>query len=240
MAAGTRTETISTRDGRRMRGHLAIPESGTGPGIVVVMEVFGVGDYVRDAAERLAALGYLAIAPDLYHRTRPGATFGRDEAQLQAAMAASGELDHPAAVADLADAMDHLATLPELTGPVGVLGFCLGGTLAFELARAASPAVAVCYYGSGIPDLLDASRGIACPVLLQWGAEDPFIPVEQAQRVCAAARDRDGWECHVQPDGGHAFDNWDNPMFHRPEAAARAWAQTREFLHRTLAPGAAA
>ena len=71
-------------------------------------------------------------------------------------------------------------------------------------------------------------------MLFHFGAEDPYIPLDAAERVDAVARERAGWECHIQPDGGHAFDNHDAPMFHRPEPAARAWQLTTEFLAREL------
>jgi carboxymethylenebutenolidase len=71
-------------------------------------------------------------------------------------------------------------------------------------------------------------------VLFHFGAEDTYIPLEASQRVCEAAEQRPGWECHIQPDAGHAFDNYESPMFSRPEAAARAWEITREFLARRL------
>jgi carboxymethylenebutenolidase len=102
------------------------------------------------------------------------------------------------------------------------------------MAVAGDPDAAVCSYGSTIPDRLDAADDTACPVLLHSGGQDPFIPRERADRVVAAATGRPGWECHVQQDGGHAFDNHDAPMFFQPEPAARAWAITREFLTRTL------
>jgi carboxymethylenebutenolidase len=231
MAITTATVTIAMPDGGEMGAYLAIPESGSGPGMVTVMEIFGVGDYIRGAADRLAQSGYVALAPDLYRRTQPGAEFGHD---LKRAGAAVSELDMRGAIDDATVALAHLSALPEVTGNAGVLGFCLGGTLAFGVAQAADPAVAVCYYGSGVAGMLDRADRIACPVLMHWGAEDPYIPVEQAQRACRAAEARTGWECHIHPDGGHAFDNWDNPMFSRPVPAARAWEQTRAFLTAAL------
>lgn len=239
MAATTRTETIAMDDGGTMDAYVALPESGTGPGMLVVMEIFGVGAYIRGAADRLAELGYVALAPDLYRRIHPGAQFGRTEDELQVAMAASEQLDIDGAIADAQAALAHLRALPEVGGAAaGAIGFCLGGTLAFGLAAAADPATTVCYYGSGIPDMIDgAAARITGPVLMHWGGEDPYIPLEHAERAREAAESRPGWECHIHPDGGHAFDNWDNPMFHRPEPAARAWQQTRAFLARTLPVG---
>jgi carboxymethylenebutenolidase len=218
-----------------MGAHLSLPESGEGPGVLVLMEIFGVGSYIRRATERLAELGYVALAPDLYRRIDPGLELGHDQDGLKQALEAVQRLDQPGAVEDSVTALAALRERPEVAGrPVGVLGFCLGGALAWEVAAASDPAAAVCYYGSSIPDRLDQADRIDCPVLLHWGAEDQYIPVENAARACAIAEQHEGWECHIQPDGGHAFDNHDAPMFHRPEAAARAWGITREFLARNL------
>jgi carboxymethylenebutenolidase len=225
---------IAMPDGGQMGAYLALPESGKGPGMLVLMEIFGVGVYIRDAADRLAALGYVALAPDLYRRTRPGAEFAHDDAGMQGAFAAVGELDVPGAIADSMVALEHLRALPETGGAAGVLGFCLGGTLAFAVAQDADPATAVSYYGSGVAEMLDDSSEVACPVLFQFGGEDAYIPREHAEAAATAAQARAGWECHIHDDGGHAFDNWDAPRFSCPEPAKRAWAQTADFLARTL------
>lgn len=221
--------------GGSMGAHVSLPAAGSGPGVLVLMEIFGVGSYIRRAADRLAELGYLALAPDLYRRVSPGLELAHDEAGLQAALEQVQALDPAGAVQDAAVALEHLRRLPEVGDrPVGVLGFCLGGTLAFHLAAAADPAAAVCYYGSGIAESLAVAEQIECPVLFHFGAEDAYIPLADAERVAAVAAQRPGWECAIQPDGGHAFDNHEAPMFSRPEAAARAWGLTREFLARTL------
>lgn len=221
-------------DGGEMGAYIALPEPGRGPGMLVLMEIFGVGDYIRRAAERLAELGYVALAPDLYRRTDPDAEYDHGQEGLQQAFAASGRLDHEGAVEDSLVALEHLRRLPETAQPVGVLGFCLGGSLAYEVALQDDPAVAVSYYGSQVPDLLDQGERITCPVIFHFGAEDQYIPVEQARRVAAAAAQRPEWECHIQPDGGHAFDNHESDMFYRPDAAERAWQLTAEFLAREL------
>lgn len=136
---------------------------------------------------------------------------------------------------DSVDALRTLRELPEVSeGQAGVLGFCLGGTLAFGTAIEGDPDVAVCYYGSGIPGMLDYADRIACPVLFHFGGADPYIPREQVDAVGAFAASKRSMECHVQEGAGHAFDNHASPMFHQPEPAARAWEITREFLARTL------
>jgi carboxymethylenebutenolidase len=227
---------VPTPDGE-LDAHVVVPELGSGPGIVVLQEIFGVGDYIKEAADRLAGLGYVALAPDLYWRIEPGIALEHDEAGLARAFEVSQQLDHELAVRDSVAALNALRRLPEVSdagGQAGVLGFCLGGTLAFGVAIEGDPAVAVCYYGSGIAGMLDQADRIACPVLFHFGGSDPYIPREQVDAVCAFADSRPDMECHVQEGAGHAFDNHESPMFHQPEPAARAWEITREFLARTL------
>lgn len=236
MAAATRAHRIQTRDGA-FGGHLALPHGGSGPGLVLIHEIFGVNDYVRDAAQRFAGLGYVALAPDLFWRTQPGLELAHDEAGVQAGMAAAAQLDGAAAVTDAIAALESLRALPEVTGgAAGVVGFCLGGTLAYEVAAAADPDVAVVYYGSGIPGALDRASAIACPTIMHWGGADPYIPREQVDAVATMAAGHDGIECHVHEGAGHAFDN-PAPMYHDADASAAAWELTAAFLARELPAG---
>jgi carboxymethylenebutenolidase len=205
--------------------------------VLVLMEIFGVGTYIRGATDRLAEHGYVGMAPDLYRRNRPGAQFGKGPEGLKEAFAAVSELDMAGAIEDAIVALGTVRALPEVTAGTGVLGFCLGGTLAFGVAINADPDTLVAYYGSGVPAMLTDAGAVSSPALFHFGAHDPYIPLEQSQRVAEVAAARPGWEVAIQPDGGHAFDNWDNPMFHQPEPAARAWDLTRDFLARTLPAG---
>ena len=236
-----RGERIQTTDGA-FDAHVAIPESGSGPGMLLIHEIFGVNDYIKSAAQRLAALGYVVLAPDLYWRTQPGLSLGHSEAEQQQAFAAVSKLDTATAAQDAVVALGALRQLPEVVsgaagGRAGVLGFCLGGTLAYMVAVHGDPDSAVCYYGSGIPDALDEAASIDCPTLLHWGGADPFIPREQVDAVAATAAGIEHFECHIHEGAGHAFDNSFAPHFHNPDASARAWELTKAFLGRTLAPG---
>ncbi|HUB04673.1 MAG TPA: dienelactone hydrolase family protein [Solirubrobacteraceae bacterium] len=234
MSATTRIERVPTSGGD-LDAYVALPEAGSGPGIVVLQEIFGVGGYIKEATERLAGIGYVALAPDLYWRIKPGIALEHTEEGMGEAFHTAQQLDHALAVNDSIAALEALRELPEVSdGTAGVLGFCLGGTLAFGVAIEADPDVAVCYYGSGIAGMLDRAGRIDCPVLFHYGDQDPYIPAEQIQQVAAFAAARPGMECHIQPDAGHAFDNHDAPMFHQPEPAARAWEITRDWLARTL------
>ena len=234
MGIATRHDTIPMPDGGAMGAFLALPESGSGPGMVVLMEIFGVGTYIRRACERLAELGYVAMAPDLYRRIDPGLEIEHTEEGIGRAMQKVQQLDAEGAVADAAVALEALRARPEVEGPVGAVGFCLGGRLAFGLGAAADPDAIVCYYGSGIADSLGAAAQISCPALFHYGGDDQYIPRSDPEKVQAVVDERPDWELAIQEDGGHAFDNHDAPMFYRPEAAARAWELTSDFLARRL------
>lgn len=232
----TRSERIHTDDGD-FSAHVAVPQSGGGPGILLIQEIFGVNEYIEDAARRLSELGYVVLAPDLYWRTEPGLALGHDEEDLERGFAAMQKLDMQAAVQDTIAALAALRELPEVAsagGRAGVLGFCLGGTLAYQVAVHGDPDIAVCYYGAGIAAELDAAPRIDCPMLMHWGGADPYIAREQIDAVAAMAAEHERIECHVHAGAGHAFDNSFAPMFHQPENAARAWELTRAFLERTL------
>jgi len=135
---------------------------------------------------------------------------------------------------DALDALAHVRSLPETGGRAGVIGFCFGGTLAFRVAAAGDPDTAVSYYGSGIVhDLAEAER-ITCPILFHFGEDDPWIPQSEVDEIRAAFAGRSDAAVSVQRGAGHAFDNFTNPRFSNPEAAAAAWAQTASFLEATL------
>ncbi len=211
-----------------------LPDGGTGPGLLLIQEIFGISDYIRAVAADLAALGYVVAAPDLFWRLEPGFQAGHDQEGLTRSLEMGQRFDAEQGVADSVTALDHLAALPEVEGGLGVIGFCLGGTIAYFVAGQTEVAAVVSYYGSGVPDNLEVLDQIAGPVQFQFGGTDPYIPRDQVARVEAAAAGRPNVEVHVEEDAGHAFHNRKSPMFHMPEPAARAWRRTEEFLHRHL------
>jgi carboxymethylenebutenolidase len=206
-----------------------IPDAGSGPPILLIQEIFGVGSYIRAVAERLAAAGYVVGAPDVFWRFAPGWEAGHDEAGLAASMQQVANLDPQRAVGDCAIALEHLAALPEVSGRPGVLGFCLGGTLAFGVAAADAPAVCVSYYGSGVPDMLGALGDVTCPTLFHFGATDAYIPGEGVEALATAIGDRADLVLNVEA-AGHAFDNHEAAMFYDEAAARAAWSKTMAFL----------
>ncbi len=223
-----RTETV-TIDDAGMSMEVWLPAAGRGPALILIQEIFGVGAYIGKVAERLAEAGYVVGAPDIFWRFAPGWAADHDEAGLTASMAQVANLDPQQAVVDCVAAVDHLAGLPEVDGRPGVIGFCLGGTLAFGVAATDAPSVCVSYYGSGVPGMLGMLGEVDCPVLFHFGRTDAYIPFEGVEAVAAAIDEQPHLVLNVE-EAGHAFDNHEAAMFYDESAAKAAWSKTIAFL----------
>jgi len=209
--------------------HIWTPEQPPKAAVLLIQEIFGVGPYIRAVGERLAAAGYLVGAPDVFWRFAPNWEAGHDPAGLGASMEKAGLLDFPTAVGDVSAALAYLAAQPGIETAPAVMGFCLGGTLAWAVAANAEPSVCVSYYGSGVPAMLGMIDQVTCPTLFHFGSEDAFIPNEGVDAIGAAIAGREGFVLNVE-QAGHAFDNHESEMFHNEAAAKAAWAKTMAFL----------
>lgn len=222
-----------TGDGAVFDAFCAVPDSGAGPGILLLQEVFGINDNMRSLAQRLAGHGYVALVPDMFWRLRRRFE-SKDESGLAEGMTLARQLDLDAACTDMAAALRRLRDMPEGTGPVGGIGFCLGGTLAYLLATSVrthgrAPDAVVSYYGSGVHGMLDRVGAIECPMMFHYGDADPYISAEQVAAVEAAVASRPDITVYHY-DAGHAFSNFDAPSFFQREAADLAWGRTLAFL----------
>lgn len=214
-----------------MPAHLWLPESGTGPGLVLFQEIFGISDYIRRRAADLAELGYVVLAPEIYWRSGDVGPFGWDP--IDQAIGKVSELDWAAAVADGVAAVDHLRTDDAVDGATGIIGFCFGGGLGFNVAAAledagAEPAVLVAFYGSAIRDLAQAMT-VRAPSLHHFGLADQYIDADAVREVEAVLTRQPATTFLTHPGADHAFDNSDGPL-HHPEASALAWERTVEWL----------
>lgn len=238
MTLGTRYETISSDGDREFTAYCAVPESGSGPGMLLFQEIFGINDNMRTLAERFATEGYVTLVPDMFWRLET--RFERkDESGLADAFAMVQRFDFATAVTDIQSTHAHLLSMPECSGKIGAVGFCLGGGLAFAAATLSrvdgrGPDAAVCYYGSPINDLLVHVEHLECPSLFHYGEEDAFISSDKITQVEEAVRGRDQVEFHRYA-AGHAFSNWDAPSMYNEEAAQLAWSRTVGFFAEHLA-----
>jgi carboxymethylenebutenolidase len=213
--------------------HIWSPDAAPHAAIMVIQEIFGVGPYIRAVCERLADAGYLVGAPDVFWRFAPNWESDHSEAGLGASFEKVQQLDFPQAVADCSAALEHLGDLAGIIAKPAVLGFCLGGTLAWAVAAHAGPSCCISYYGSGVPAMLDLIDQVSCPTLFHFGNADSFIPNEGIDAVGAALAGRPGFVLNVE-NAGHAFDNHESEMFYNETAAQAAWAKSMAFLATNL------
>lgn len=218
-------------DAGAMPAHLWTPPGGTGPGILLLQEIFGVSPYIARRGAALAAEGYVVLAPELYWRTDAPPLDESAPDVVETAMARAGSLDWDTTVADAVAALEHLRGRPEVDGPVGALGFCFGGGLGFNVAAVAPVDFLVSYYGSGLPGLLDLAPQVTAPSLHHFGLSDDFIDAATVERIRAAVTSQGNAEFETYEGANHAFDN-DDFYYHHPEASALAWTRTLDFLAR--------
>jgi carboxymethylenebutenolidase len=211
-------------NGRTGSGYLSIPQQGTGPGVIVIQEWWGLVDHIKDVCERFAGEGFVALAPDLYHGKT---TKSPDEAGklMMALRIEEAEKDLSGAIEYL---LDHKAT----TGSkVGVVGFCMGGALALYTATKNSKVGACVVFYGGHPKVKPDLPKLQAPVLGIYGERDKSIPPESVHQLEQQLKAL-GKEVNViiYPNADHAFFNDTRPVVYYPEAAADAWQRTIEFL----------
>ena len=218
--------TVSLPDGE-MPAQLWLPDAGSGPGVLLVQEIFGVSAYIRRRAADLAALGYVVLVPELFWRLGTTAVADGPD-MLQEGMALAGRFDWPAGVADGVAALRALRARPEVTGGVGIVGFCFGGGLGFNVASVDSPDALVSYYGSALPGLLDLAPQVTAPSLHHFGEADAYLDAAKVEAITVAVTAQ-GAVVQTYEGADHAFDNPDF-VNHHPAASALAWERTVAFL----------
>lgn len=219
--------TVETADGA-MPAHLWRPASGSGPGILLLQEIFGISRYITRRAADLADLGYVVLAPEIFWRLGVSRVEEGPDA-LETAFGLAQQVDWAAAVQDGVSSLTALRQRPEVSGGAGILGFCFGGGLGFNVAALSDPDVLVSYYGSSLPDMLDLAPEVTAPSLHHFGLADSYIDAASVRRVEEAVALRPDVEFETYEGADHAFDNPDFPL-HHPEASALAWKRTVAFL----------
>jgi carboxymethylenebutenolidase len=213
--------------------YLALPPAGSGPGLLLYQEIFGVNQHIRAVAEQYALDGFVVLAPDVFWQQQRRIELGYQSDDIQRGRALAGALDRSALQRDLADAARTLRGRSETsTRRIGAVGYCLGGRLAYLAAASAGIDAAVAYYGGGIQDMLELAPQIGCPMLFHYGARDANIPLDAVERVRAAMAGMSA-EVFVYDPADHGFNCWARGSYHAPSAAL-AHGRTLQFLARTL------
>ncbi len=222
---------LQVADGTSMNAYVATPAEGAkAPGLLVFQEIFGVNANIREIAERFAKQGYVAVAPELFHRTAPG--FEEAYTNLPACMPHAQALTPEGLIADARAAFDWLQKNPRvLPNAIATLGFCMGGRASFVANSAIPFKAAISFYGGGIvPALLPRAAQQHGPVLFFWGGLDPLIPQDQARAVLDSMKAAKKPFMSVEfSDAGHGF-FCDARDSYNETAAKQAWEIAVRFL----------
>jgi carboxymethylenebutenolidase len=233
-----RTETIEIASGGgRMPAYVAKPRAGgSRSAVIVLMEAFGLVPNLEKEADRIARMGYVAIAPDVYHRQVPDNTASYDD--LPKAVGMMRKLSDAEFLDDMRATLGYLRSTAEVgSSPIGVTGFCMGGRLAF-LSACALPGeiqASAPFYGGGIGALLDRAGAIRCPLHLFFGQLDFFIPQEEVRRIDARLRAL-GLDYAIDNYEGavHGFCCEERRDSYHAAAAKDAWSKLEAFFSKNL------
>jgi len=212
-----------------------VPASGHGPGLVLCQEIFGVNDFMRRAAQLLAEEGYVVLVPDLFWRQQPGIQLTDGPADMPRAFELYQGFDVELGLQDIASTIAALRGLPERQGGVGVLGYCLGGKLAYLAACRTDVDVAIGYYGVGIENSLDEASELRGRLVLHIAEQDGFCPPEARQRILEALGNKPGVQIYVYPGMDHAFARTGGDHYDKP-SALMAHQRSMAALQRAIGP----
>ncbi|QOR76583.1 MAG: dienelactone hydrolase family protein [Thermoflavifilum sp.] len=227
---------LSVADGTRMDVYEAYPDDVQTrlPGVMLFQEAFGVNDHIRDVARRIAAEGYVVMAPELYHRTAPG--FVCSYTDFSAAREHIQALSTEGIEADIRATAEALSAHPRVQSEKLLsIGFCLGGRVSFLAASVLPLRAAACFYGGGIAEqLLDRAAQIQAPLLLCWGGQDKHITADKIQAITSAL------DAHQKDYVNVVFSRADHGFFcdarasYHPVSAAQAWELVKVFFQQHL------
>jgi carboxymethylenebutenolidase len=225
---------IPIAGGAGFSGYLSLPPNGPGPGIVLAPEIWGVNEHIRAVADQYALSGFTVLAPDVFWRLSPRVDLDYDEKGNAQAFGYYQKVDTAQAAADVADAVAALRKLPECSGKVATLGYCLGGQLAYRAAALSRADAAVCFYGGGIDQHLNIADQITQPILFHYAADDAHITPEKVAPVKAAFTGKANATFFDYPGAGHGFNCWGRKAGYNQRASALATGRTLIFLAENL------
>jgi carboxymethylenebutenolidase len=228
-------ETITIpRAGASFGAYVARPDAAKAPGVIVIQEIFGVNQVMRDITDEFARQGFLAVCPDLFWRIEPAIDItDKTEAEWKRAFELYNAFDVDKGVKDIGATIAHLRGDAGCSGPVGAVGFCLGGLLSFLTATRTDIDAAVSYYGVGIEQRLREADTLVTPVLLHIAEEDSFTPKAAQSLIIEALKNRSLAQVFTYPGRDHAFARPGGQHYDEADAE-RAMGRTLAFFRGRL------
>jgi carboxymethylenebutenolidase len=213
---------LTTEDGHELQAYVARPEGTPKGGIVVIQEIFGLTDHIRNMTEKFAAQGYLAVAPAMFDRIKPGIVL--DYTDFDTARESMGKLDQDQSISDIRAAAEYARS----AGKVGVIGFCWGGAMADLTACNGLVDAGVSYYGRMTVEWLDKQP--TCPMLYHYGDRDQLIPAKIIETIQRARKAK----VNIWGNADHGFCCEDRPSYNK-SAAKQSMEITLKFMAENLA-----
>lgn len=216
------------RDGGSFSAYVSLPSKPNGHAVVVLQEIFGLTVPVRQVADRFAEDGYLAYAPDLFWRMEHGLELSHSKEDIARAFGFLARYKDEDGLSDIASTIAHIRARPGMKGQVAVAGMCLGGKLAYLAATLPGVNAAVGFYGVGIEKRLDAAGALQCPLVLHFGDQDRYVPLDAREQIARALEGK-SVETFLYRGADHGFYTRGNE-----DDIALARERTVLFLQRTL------
>jgi carboxymethylenebutenolidase len=186
--------------------YLVEPKHKPAGAVVLIQEIFGVNQSMRDTAEQVADLGFFVLAPDLFWRIEPGVDItDKSKEEWDKAFALMNAFDGAKGIEDLNATLAAARTLPGCNGRAGTMGYCLGGRLAFAMAAHSDADINISYYGVGLDSMIADIPAITSPLLVHIADEDGFFPPEGRAKLVEAAKANSKIATYVYPKADHAF-----------------------------------
>jgi carboxymethylenebutenolidase len=225
--------TVNGRDGD-FSAYLATPAGGSGPGLLVIQEIFGVNQSMRQMCDDFAAQGYVALCPDTFWRQEPGIQItDKSEAEWQRAFELFQGFDVDKGVEDLKDTLSTLRGLDACAGKAGTVGYCLGGKMAFLMATRSDADCNIGYYGVGLDGLVGEAGSISAPLMLHVAEQDEYCPPETQAILRDSLGTHQQVTLHFYAGMPHAFARAGG-IHYDAEAATLANGRTYDFLKQHL------
>lgn len=224
---------IDAADGK-FGAYLSLPRGGKGPGIVLLQEIFGVNQHIRNVADQYAADGYVVLAPDLFWREGARIELDYEEAGWKRAVELMNATDLGKAQADIAATIKVLRAQAGVSGQkIASVGYCFGGLLSYHTVANGLVDAGVSYYGGGIHNALERADQIKVPTLMHFGGADSHIPNDAVKSVAERFEGNELVEIHVYPGAEHGF-NCNHRASYNQRAAAQAHGNSLLFLGEQL------
>ena len=224
---------IESACGGSFGAYVSLPPAGFGPGLLVIQEIFGVNDHIKNICDQYALDGFVAVAPDVFWRQEPRVELSYDSAGIAKGLQLFDGLNIDIAAAELQRTVEAIRHIPSCTGKVGALGFCMGGLLAFVCAARAGVESSVIYYGTRLDQHLELVQDITCPLLLHFAGNDEHISTQTVNKIKMSLSGKDNCRVVVHKNSGHGFNCWERDSWNQ-SAAATARGQSLVHLMETL------